>query len=150
MVDESDREEFERVKFDYLVLREEDSNKGGLWKLEFQGGREFVGPGPKNYVLSKVHPDELEMVASATSQKPLIKCRGISKKTSSLKMANFKKALFEQEPSYQTNKGFKLNNDDNFMYSYECVKKAISFLYLKREICDNFYETKSLPDEYNF
>ena len=106
-----------------------DKRQPGLFKIEFQNGEEFIGLASKTYIVKA--PSETKFSS-----------KGLSKRRISEPYEKFRKVLDTRTSTNSTNKGFISKNSS--VFTYEQMRNGFTYLYVKREVCDDGVSTKPL------
>ena len=109
-----------------------DRRTPGLFKEEFEG-KGMVALNSKTYCCWGDNDDD-------TPDK--ISCKGLSKKSNSLRVSDYKRALFDKTSVSGINKGFVVKN--NSIYTYSSRRIGLTHFYVKRRLHDDGISTSCL------
>ncbi|KAK7093429.1 hypothetical protein V1264_007188 [Littorina saxatilis] len=125
------REDFVRTKLNNQqwlphpcceARRKFDKRTPGLFKLEYKGDS-IVALCSKTYICSsKDGPDK-------------VSCKGLMKNINPLDKQQYLNVLKTQTPDGGENRGFR--SDGKRVYTYTQKRQSLSFLYIKRRVCDD-------------
>ena len=106
-----------------------DQRTPGLFKLEHEGGLDFIGLASKTYVVRN-------------SDKQKFSCKGISKKRIIDPFALYQKVLSSGDSIASRNAGFLAKN--NTVYTYQQERNGFAYLYVKRRVLQDGVSTTPL------
>lgn len=127
------REEWAKVRKDFLPCSQElsEQKRHGIFKMEFLGDI-VVALGAKCYSIHNKADGKTKTAA-----------KGISKRHNQLDIDVFKDVLMQNTELRGKNVGFRKTNTGG-LFQYQQEKVALTSVYCKRYVCDDFINTKTL------